>query len=241
MLESADSRDFSVASHPAGFVLPSELPDDPAALKVLLQSLQAAYSAELARVVAAQFAELTKGFEAQRAAQMAADEKAFQDRIHELYEKIRLARLRMFGKSSESHAGQGFLFNEVEALAETSPEAAETVPLPPAADADTDNASKPAARRARGKRRPLPAELPRIDVIHDVPEDKRSCACGMPMVEIGEEVSEQLDIVPMQVRVLRHIRKRYGCPKGEATPLTAAAPAQVLPHLRHFRLSSVVP
>ena len=31
------------------------------------------------------------------------------------------------------------------------------------------------------------------------------------MVVIGEDVSEQLDIVPMQIRVLRHIRKRYGC------------------------------
>ena len=229
MHEAADRHPIAAVSHTAGFVLPSELPDDPATLKGLLQALHATFSAELAREVAAQLAEQAKGFEAQRAAERAADEKAFQARIHELYEKIRLARLRMFGKSSESHVGQGFLFNEVEVLAEASSEAAETVPLPPAADADTDNASKPAARHARGKRRPLPAELPRIDVIHDVPEDKRSCACGMPMVEIGEEVSEQLDIVPMQVRVLRHIRKRYGCPKGEATPLTAAAPAQVLP------------
>jgi len=32
------------------------------------------------------------------------------------------------------------------------------------------------------------------------------------MIEIGEDISEQLDIVPMQIRVLRHIRKRYGCP-----------------------------
>lgn len=49
------------------------------------------------------------------------------------------------------------------------------------------------------------------------------------MVEIGEEVSEQLDIVPMQIRVLRHLRKRYGCPAGVHAPLTAPAPAQVLP------------
>ena len=50
------------------------------------------------------------------------------------------------------------------------------------------------------------------------------------MVEIGQDVvSEQLDIVPMQVRVLRHIRKRYGCPKGDQGPVTAPVPAQVLP------------
>jgi len=221
MLEAADSPAQTAALHAAGWVLPSDLPDDPAILKVLLQTMQETFSAELAR----QLAELSKGFEAQRAA----DQTAFQVRIHELYEKIRLARRRLFGASSEAHAGQGWLFNEVEALLDASPEAAETVQLP-AADAGTDTASKPAAvRRARGKRRALPAELPRVDVIHDVPEDKRTCACGTSMVEIGEEVSEQLDIVPMQVRVLRHIRKRYGCPKGDAAPLTAAAPAQVLP------------
>ena len=49
------------------------------------------------------------------------------------------------------------------------------------------------------------------------------------MVQIGEEVSEQLDIVPMRIQVLRHIRKRYGCPGGETAPVTAALPAQPLP------------
>lgn len=75
----------------------------------------------------------------------------------------------------------------------------------------------------------MPTELPRIDVIHNVPETERTCACGTPMVEIGEEVSEQLDVVPMQVRVLRDIRKRYSCPNGEHAPVTAPVPAQVLP------------
>jgi transposase len=49
------------------------------------------------------------------------------------------------------------------------------------------------------------------------------------MVEIGQEISEQLDIVPMQIRVLRHIRKRYGCPSSLHAPLTAALPPQPLP------------
>ncbi|MEB0284670.1 IS66 family transposase, partial [Sphingomonas sp. 10B4] len=35
--------------------------------------------------------------------------------------------------------------------------------------------------------------------------------------------------VPMQVRVLRHIRKRYGCPGSTHAPVTAALPPQPLP------------
>lgn len=49
------------------------------------------------------------------------------------------------------------------------------------------------------------------------------------MVEIGQDVSEQLDIVPMQVRVLRYIRKRYDCPGSTHAPVTAPLPPQPLP------------
>ena len=42
-------------------------------------------------------------------------------------------------------------------------------------------------------------------------------------------VSEQLDIVPAKVRVLRHIRGKYRCPSCEGHLRTAALPAQPLP------------
>jgi transposase len=91
-------------------------------------------------------------------------------------------------------------------------------------------ASKAAAtKKARGKRLPLAAELPRVEIVHDVPESERVCPCGTPMVVIGQEVSEQLDVIPMRIQVLRHIRLRYGCPKGEQAPVVAPAPLQVLP------------
>lgn len=206
--------------------LPEPLPDDPAALKALLLAQQHAFEAQLAAQLDAQRLEQEQAFKA-REAEL---HKAFEARILEIYEQLRLARGRMFGPSSESHAGQGGLFNEAEALAESAPEAGDTAALPPPATETFDHTpADTRKKKARGKRKPLPVELPRIDVIHDVPEAERTCACGTPMLEIGQDVSEQLDIVPMQVRVLRHIRKRYGCPKGDQAPLTAPAPAQVLP------------
>lgn len=205
------------ASGVCSVVLPEQLPDDPAVLKALLLAQQRAFEARETQQQAAfkvREAELQKAFEA---------------RILELYEQVRLARGRMFGRSSESHAGQGWLFNEAEALVESAPEAGDAAALPPATETSDDTPADAGKKKARGKRKPLPVDLPRIDVIHDVPEAERTCACGTPMVEIGQDVSEQLDIVPMQVRVLRHIRKRYGCPKGDQAPVTAPAPAQVLP------------
>lgn len=143
--------------------------------------------------------------------------------ISHLFEQFLLARRRMFGSSSEQSSAQGRLFDEAEALAEGSTEAQDIAPIlaEPVAPEGKD---KP----ARGKRGPLPPELERVEIVHDVPESERSC-CGTPMVVIGQDVSEQLDIVPMQVRVLRHIRLRYGCPTSTHAPVTAQLPPQALP------------
>jgi len=146
-------------------------------------------------------------------------EAAFEARLRELYEQIILARRRMFGASTES-AGQFHLFDEAEVLAATTTEAQDVVPLP---------ALTMTQQPARGKRSPLPPELERLEIVHDVPEAERRCACGTPMVVINRVVSEQLDIIPMQVRVLQHIRLVYGCAESCHAPVTAALPPQPLP------------
>ena len=46
----------------------------------------------------------------------------------------------------------------------------------------------------RGKRKALSAELPRVEVIHELPEHELTCACGCRKHVISEEISEQLDI-----------------------------------------------
>lgn len=145
--------------------------------------------------------------------------------VQKLLEEARLARHKMFGASSEAHLGQGLLFNEAEALA--APDLGEDADD----DEDTDAVNRVARSRApaRGKRRPLPPQLPRVDIIIDVPEDERLCACGKHMVKIGEEVSEQLNIILMQVQVLRTVRPRYACPGGDAAPVIAPMPPAALP------------
>lgn len=75
--------------------------------------------------------------------------------------------------------------------------------------------------------KPLPANLPRVEVIHELPVHELTCACSACKQVIGEETSEQLEIIPMQVRVLRHIRKTYA-KACKASPLTADKPAQLI-------------
>lgn len=141
--------------------------------------------------------------------------------IEYLREQNALLIQRLFGRKSEQSTDpdspQLAMFNEAESLAE-----------PTTADAADDAEEVVAPLKRRGKRTPLPAELPRIEILHELPEHELTCACGCRKHAIGQETSEQLEIVPMQIRVIRHIRKTYGCRGCEAAPVTADKPAQLI-------------
>ena len=139
-------------------------------------------------------------------------------RIEHLQAQVRLLLARRFAPSSEKLPdGQLGLFNEAEASAAQESES------PPATEVA-------AHRRATPKRAPLPDALPRIDVEHPLAHDERTCPHhGVELERFGEVVSEQLDIIPAQVRVLRHVRGKYRCPHCEGHLRTAAMPAQPLP------------
>lgn len=196
--------------------LPTLFPDDVAALKALLVAQHHAYTVALDVAIATAVEKA-----------VAATKLEAQAKMQHMIEQLVLARHKQFGVSSEQLSGQASLFDEAEVLAQSSTDAEDIAPLPSEEDAPpTDRTAK---KPGRGKRSPLPSELERVEVLHEVPEAQRTCPCGTPMVVIGEDVSEQLDIVPMQIRVLRHIRKRYGCPGSVHAPVTAVLPPQPLP------------
>lgn len=49
------------------------------------------------------------------------------------------------------------------------------------------------------------------------------------MKRIGEEVSEQLDIIPAKIQVIRHVRFNYACSYCEGNIKTAQAPKMPIP------------
>lgn len=65
------------------------------------------------------------------------------------------------------------------------------------------------ARLIKPGRKVLPAELPRVEIIQDLPADQKRCPERHVLKEIGFEISEQLDIIPAKVQVFWHIRKKY--------------------------------
>lgn len=137
--------------------------------------------------------------------------------IHAYQEEKRLAAARAFSPSSEQEARQYYLFDEAEMGAceeQTPPEAPHT---------------EVKAHHRRGGRKPLPPSLPRVDIVHDLPDAQKHCSCGCLKEQIGEEISEQLDIIPAKVRVLKHIRPKYRCKQCDTAPTSAPMPAQPIP------------
>jgi transposase len=76
------------------------------------------------------------------------------------------------------------------------------------------------------KRRPLPPELPRVETRHE-PESCTCGACGAALVAIGEQVSEKLDVKPLEFFVRREVYPQYACRACETVVAEPVAPAIV--------------
>ncbi|MEJ2373928.1 MAG: IS66 family transposase [Pseudolabrys sp.] len=95
------------------------------------------------------------------------------------------------------------------------------------ADAADPSARTRRAVRRRANRGSLPAHLPRVEMMVDI-EDHACPCCRNALHRIGEDVSERLDIVPAQLRVLVVRRPKYGCRACEEVVVQAPAPARLI-------------
>jgi transposase len=145
----------------------------------------------------------------QMIADLAMKHETLDQKYSHLEEKYNTLRRLLFGKKSEKLSPedehQMRLFNEAEDGSEESPGAID--------DTGTESAVTRVAgyTRKKGGRKPLPEYLHREEIIHDLTEEERSCpCCGKDRPTIGEETTEELDIIPAKVVVNRHIRKKYG-------------------------------
>ncbi|MGP9656379.1 IS66 family transposase zinc-finger binding domain-containing protein, partial [Halomonas sp. AOP35-4E-18] len=143
-----------------------------------------------------------------------------------LFEQFRLALERQFGPSTEKYRvdQRDLLINEAEVAVDEEDAAGSDA----TADDATIDTATPAKRRTRGGRVALPPELPRVEVVHELPNDARHCHDdGTALKVIGEEVSEELHVVPARIEVIRHVRRKYACPLCEEGVNTAPAPAKL--------------
>ena len=86
-----------------------------------------------------------------------------------------------------------------------------------------DSTSVPAIRKK------LPADLPRTEIRYELSSAELICnLCNSTCHKIGEEIYEQLDIIPAKIFVKKHIKTKYGCKNGCCVK-AATMPIQPIP------------
>src|SRR5262245_51686785 len=177
------------------------LPDDPATLKQLLRS-QAAELAQ-ARADAANAAALI------------------------VHQRLAIEKLRraMYGARSERKVR---LLDQLELeLEEREASAAEDELAAEQAAATGAKTSVRGFSRKKPSRKPFPVDLPRARVV--VPGPTACACCGATkLAKLGEDVTETLEVVPRQWKVIQYVREKFTCRACEAIS-QAPAPFHVLP------------
>jgi transposase len=142
-------------------------------------------------------------------------ERAESERLRQIIRELQRHR---FGRRAESLPEEQLQF----ALEE-----AEQIEAAGLAKSEGSSQRKVRAAKRRANRGALPAHLPRIETVVDVASP--ICpGCAGTLHRIGEDVSERLDIVPAQFRVLVVRRPKYACRTCEDLVVQAPAPARLI-------------
>lgn len=151
---------------------------------------------------------------------LAAERDALAVRNEQLHHLLLKLKRRQFGAKSERLPENQllFAFEEIEAtLAGNAAEAGKASP--------TLRANQ-AKRRREGRGR-LPAHLPRVEQVL-APEATACPCCQGPLVEIGVDAAERLDVIPAQFRVLVTKRPKLACRACTGVIVQAPAPARLI-------------
>jgi len=129
--------------------------------------------------------------------------------------KFAIAKLRheRFGQSSEHRAVLEQLELSLAEMEEdaSQAEAAAQIAVNAAASA---NIKVTAFERRRPARRPLPEHLPRERIVYPSPS---ACpCCGGVLHKLGEDITETLEVIPRQWKVIQHVREKFSCRSCEA-------------------------
>jgi len=120
-----------------------------------------------------------------------------------LEEKVNYLTHKLYGKKSEKKREDNTpdLFNEAEYSVEKEE---------PKQEEETIEV-KYTRKKGKNKRKNGWDKLPVKEIIVDIPEEEKTCACGEKMEQIGAETSEKLKVIPMQIEVQKYIRPKYAC------------------------------
>lgn len=122
--------------------------------------------------------------------------------------KLEIAKLRRehYGKSSERHSR---LIDQLELQLEEF-EAAATEDAIAAAKASSGTTTVRSFTRRRPARKPFPEHLPRERMVVEAPA-ACSCCGSSRIVKMGEDITETLEVIPRQWKVIQTVREKFTC------------------------------
>ena len=108
---------------------------------------------------------------------------------------------------------------------------AESQRPPPDSDQVLADEEPETQKRKKRRRHPLPAEI-ETETITIQPDLTPCPCCGKMPGWIGEEVTEEIDLIPARLICRRTVRPKYACPCGEAGVAIAPLPPRLIPQSR---------
>jgi transposase len=192
----------------------SHLPDDVAALKAAVLEMRERYRQAEARAAQA---------EAEAARALAVNSNA-DPLIAHLKLEIEKLRRALYGSRSERKAR---LLNQLELQLDELESGATEDELAAEQAAARSAVPVKAFERQRPRRKPLPDHLPRERVVVPAPE---SCPCcgSHRLSKLGEDITETLEVIPRQWKVIQTVREKFSCRDCE-TIAQPPAPFHVTP------------
>ena len=175
----------------------------------------------------AEIVALETALTAERAARQQAEARASGAEAMVAYLKLLIAKMKRerFGQSAERGRK---LLDQLELQLEEL-EASATEDAVAAGSAEPDPTSVRSLAGKRPMRAPLPVHLPRERVV--VPAPPYCPCCGGKLVKLGEDVTETLEVVPRQWKVIQTVREKFSCRSCEKIT-QPPAPFHVIPRAR---------
>jgi transposase len=164
-----------------------------------------------------------------QAAQLEAENSELREQLKEAQVMIAQLRRELFGsKADKLTAEQEELLKALNK--DLQDEAQRPAPVSNQVLEREDRAARRRQQRRRG-RHPLPDHL-ETETVTIEPEEKVCPCCGKPLERIGEEVSEEIDLIPAKLIRRRTVRPKYACRCGEAGVQIAPLPPRLIPQSR---------
>jgi len=149
--------------------------------------------------------------------------------------QFELAKLKaqLFGSKADKvkwtpeELRQGLLFNEIENYLGDTEEAEQERHPSLYSKVKTHTRIKPGRTK-------IPDHFPRVEILCDLPESEKTCACGHTMHRFGEEILEKVDIIPAVIQVNRYIRPKYACKHCKGNHPEVALEVKTAPPVPQF-------